>query len=702
MTDKKNIINPDEDFELEGLSNFVEDLNKEGDSPSLNKEQNDIDSILDSGEEIPSFLSSDDSDELNLDDLNLNADDNDEFEFDTNNDEFDTNEFDLSSIDSVEENKNISDEDNISSEEFKNLVESSNSDDNEFTFDSQDNDLDLSGITEMDVTNDKDLFESDDWEKEEKNNTTDVDDDLSAIDNFEFETTHDDFNVSDDSKKDDFSNTFDNFEEDFDDKKLEDIDFESLPSNSFESEVNQHSNSASNSSDEDEFDNTDNDLAEAWGNETVDDENEHFNNAELDTLLDEDTDSNASIVPVPVPVKEGLFSKIKNKFSKKPKDEPKDEDDDSNLKASRNDDESSYINLDSDLDNDRNDSLLSDEDEANKIEEENNKKAKKGNIIKLSVLAVVIAAIAGGTYYIKNNNSNGFGLGTDDGLANNDLPIQKTVNTKNDNKFNDSSLAGNNVVGTPNSGSSLNSLQVTDLKKEILAQVNADRTAMEQRILALEKENGVLKNVINQVQTSIDPDQINRFKIEFNDLNSKTKQLEVQFGDDQSANKVMATNFFAVVKKLNEDIQDVKNTTARQDSLDEQTKRIDNTFKQLVKVKDKAAEDNLTYRVDLIEKRMKFRNPNGDRTFEDKNNVRKVLSEGLFEGDTVKQEQPIPDVKYKYGFVGMIEGVIYLKNQSGDIKDFKVGDVLPGYGEVLKINDNGSVETEKLGTVSFK
>jgi len=50
----------------------------------------------------------------------------------------------------------------------------------------------------------------------------------------------------------------------------------------------------------------------------------------------------------------------------------------------------------------------------------------------------------------------------------------------------------------------------------------------------------------------------------------------------------------------------------------------------------------------------------------------------------------------------MIEGVIYLKNQSGDIKDFKVGDVLPGYGEVLKINDNGSIETEKLGTTSFK
>ena len=90
-----------------------------------------------------------------------------------------------------------------------------------------------------------------------------------------------------------------------------------------------------------------------------------------------------------------------------------------------------------------------------------------------------------------------------------------------------------------------------------------DKTAMEQRISALEKENGVLKNVINQVQTSIDPDQINRFKIEFNDLNSKTKQLEVQFDDDQSANKVMANNFFAVVKKLNEDIQDVKNTTDR-------------------------------------------------------------------------------------------------------------------------------------------
>jgi hypothetical protein len=687
MTDKKNIINPDEDFELEGLSNFVEDLNKEGESPSLNRDQDDIDSILDSGEELPSFLSSDDNDELNLDDLNLESND-DEFEFESNDD------FDLSSIDSVEDNKNISDEDNISSEEFKNLVESS-SDSDEFSFDSKDDDsdLDLSGITEMNISQDKDLFESEnEWDKDNTVNQSD-DEDLAVIDQFEFETPVDEFNVSDDLNKDDLNDGFDNFDEDLDDKKIEDIDFDNLPSSNFESDTHEN-----NSLDEDEFESTDNELAEAWGNDSDSDNN--FSSDDLDTLLEE-PDTSVMPVPVPVPVKESFFSKIKNKFSKKNKEQEVEEDDNLNLKASRDDDDSSYMNLDSNLDNNRDDddSLLSDEDEANKIEEENNRKAKKGNIIKLSALAVIIAAVAGGAYYY-NNHETGFGL--EDDMANNDLPVQKPVKSNNGDmsNLNNANLAGNNT-GIASTGSSMNALQVADLKKEILAQINSDKTAMEQRISSLEKENSVLKNVINQVQTSIDPDQINRFKIEFNDLNSKTKQLEVQFNDDQSANKVMATNFFAVVKKLNEDIQEVKNTTARQDSLDEQTKRIDNTFKQLVKVKDKAAEDNLTYRVDLIEKRMKFRNPNGDRTFEDKNNVRKVLSEGLFEGDTVKQEQPIPDVKYKYTFVGMIEGVIYLKSDAG-LKDFKVGDVLPGYGEVLKINDNGSVETEKLGTVSFK
>lgn len=48
------------------------------------------------------------------------------------------------------ENKNLLDEDNISSEEFNSLIESS-SDNKDFEFDDGINDLDLSGITEMEL-----------------------------------------------------------------------------------------------------------------------------------------------------------------------------------------------------------------------------------------------------------------------------------------------------------------------------------------------------------------------------------------------------------------------------------------------------------------------------------------------------------------------------------------------------------------------
>lgn len=678
MTDKKNIINPDEDFELDGLSNFVEELNKKGDDLS-NKDKDDENSFLDT-DDLPSILGS--NDDLNLDDLDLNDDDlnNDDLDnmgFETDNHD----DFNSSALNDEKENKNLLDEDNISSEEFNSLIESS-SDNKDFQFDDGVNDLDLSGITEMELP--KDDFE----DTSNANSWANVDnsiDDLSNLEDFEFEEESSDPVISRDMN-DSVSDGFDNFESD--DENANNVNFDELPEEIFNDENHV------------DKDLQESELSEEWGNDhNLDDEHE-FHNQDIDNLLDEPEVIDEPILPVPV--KESFLSKMKNKFSSKKNKKAETENDDSNVDSTREED--SYINLDHDSESESNrDTLLNDvQDEPNDIEDEQNKKIKKGNILKLSLLAVVIAAVAGGTYYVKNNDIS-FGSENIDESSDTDISRNTVVDETIENSATipNQSQIGNGVV-MPKQNVGLSSVQIDDLKKELLSQMSSDKNALEQRLNSLEKENSMLKNVINQVQSSIDPDQINRFKIEFNDLNSKTKQLEVQFGDDQSANKVMATNFFTVVKKLNEDIQQISATTARQDSLDEQTKRIDNTFKQLVKMKDKAAEDNITYRVDLIEKRMKFRNPNNDRTFEDKNNVRKVLSEGLFEGDTLKQEQPIPDIKYKYSFVGMIEGVIYLKNQSGDIKDFKVGDVLPGYGEILKINDNGSIETEKLGTTSFK
>lgn len=683
MTDKKNIINPDEDFELDGLSNFVEELNKKGDDLS-NKDKNDENSFLDT-DDLPSILGSND-DDLNLDDLDLNNDDLDNMGFETDNHD----DFNSSSLndenENENENKNLLDEDNISSEEFNSLIESS-SDNKDFEFDDGINDLDLSGITEMELP--KDDFE----DTSNANSWTNVDDsidDLSNLEDFEFEENSSDPVISRDMN-DSVSDGFDNFESD---EGNSNINFDELPEEIFNDETHV------------DKDFQESELSEEWGNDhNLHDEHE-FHNQDIDNLLDEPEVIDEPILPVPV--KESFLSKMKKKFSSKKNKKEESGNDDLNVESTREED--SYINLDHDTDHDSDsginrdrDVLLNDEqDEPNEIEDEQNKKIKKGNILKLSLLAVVIAAVAGGTYYVKNNDIS-FGSENLDESSDTDISSNTVIDETIENSATipTHSQIGNGVV-IPKQNVGLSSVQIDDLKKELLSQMSSDKNALEQRLNSLERENSMLKNVINQVQSSIDPDQINRFKIEFNDLDSKTKQLEVQFGDDQSANKVMATNFFTVIKKLNEDIQQISATTARQDSLDEQTKRIDNTFKQLVKMKDKAAEDNITYRVDLIEKRMKFRNPNNDRTFEDKNNVRKVLSEGLFEGDTLKQEQPIPDVKYKYSFVGMIEGVIYLKNQSGDIKDFKVGDVLPGYGEVLKINDNGSIETEKLGTTSFK
>jgi len=54
MTDKKDIINPDEDFELDGLSEFVEDLNKDTNKVSSVKDETVSDNSNE--EDIQSFL----------------------------------------------------------------------------------------------------------------------------------------------------------------------------------------------------------------------------------------------------------------------------------------------------------------------------------------------------------------------------------------------------------------------------------------------------------------------------------------------------------------------------------------------------------------------------------------------------------------------------------------------------------------------
>lgn len=74
------------------------------------------------------------------------------------------------------------------------------------------------------------------------------------------------------------------------------------------------------------------------------------------------------------------------------------------------------------------------------------------------------------------------------------------------------------------------------------------------------------------------------------------------------------------------------------------------------------------------------------------------------------EESPKPVVKkqtvkkktnHEYFFIGTIEGVVYLKSASGSISEYRVNEQLPGYGEILKIYKDGSIETEN-GNVKFK
>lgn len=741
MTDKKDIINPDEDFELDGLSEFVEDLNKDTNKVSSVKDETVSDNSNE--EDIPSFLN-DSNNDFNIDDLTSSFSDDSDFD---SSDNIDSNLSDFAepASDVLEENKNLSEEDNISSAEFNNLTESAqdsesvnsdlnstdtdfdladfdfNEDDNsnDFANTSQtsvdsnissvdENDLDLTGIKEIEVNDldsdlDSDLGDINWGNNEETDTNTDIGNKDSLLDDG-FDSLISDFEIDDNSgsknevndSNDDLTSNFNNFD-DLDNQNVFDnnLDNETSLSDSADNlesfDFNEEPalkdvNDLNDSFDEPSSSSYASDLQEEWGNSNRADE--EFNTESVNSLLDDPENENqdADAALVPVPVKTSFGDKIKNLFKKNKNSDS--EEDDSNTLSSNN------------LSSNNLGSSLNDSDDTDDIEEQQNKEARKSNIIKLSLLAVIVAgAVGGGYWYTTNNNLDNELLDSGVDVVEAPVKVNKVTNASNNNQV---TGLDNQISSVQPVSSGISSTQIADLKKELQMQIDANKTAYDQKLSALQAENDVLKKVINEVQTSIDPDMINRFKIEFNDLSSKTKQLEVRFDDDQSANKVMATNFFAVVKKLNEDVQNISATSARQDSLNEQTKRIDNSFKQMIKIKDKAAEDNLAYRVDLIEKRMKFRNPNEDRTFDDKNNVRKVLSEGLFEGDTVKQEQPIPDVKYKYGFVGMIEGTIYLKNQSGVPKDYKVGDVLPGYGEVLKINENGSVETEKFGTVNFR
>ena len=57
--------------------------------------------------------------------------------------------------------------------------------------------------------------------------------------------------------------------------------------------------------------------------------------------------------------------------------------------------------------------------------------------------------------------------------------------------------------------------------------------------------------------------------------------------------------------------------------------------------------------------------------------------------------------KFNYILIGTIEGVIYLRNNIGSIDNYRVNDILPGYGQIQKINEDGSVITNQ-GNFKFK
>jgi hypothetical protein len=274
------------------------------------------------------------------------------------------------------------------------------------------------------------------------------------------------------------------------------------------------------------------------------------------------------------------------------------------------------------------------------------------------------------------------------------------------------------------------------------AQVIGSVSKMSNEVDSLKAENQRMKRIIEN--TKQDNSGFESFQLDISGIKTEVGNLKKQVLAEKEFNKETMMKFLMITKKLKEEVNNVKSSQFNKEEVEAKLEEINNLSKQIEMLNTKVANTEVMNKIATLEKSMNDKklqevenklNKSTAAVTRDSNKQKSVLElleeknkEKRLEKNAVvveededlrvplsvtieenaaserpvvrKQEVKPKQVKQTYYFIGTIEGVVYLKNSAGSISEYRVGELLPGYGEVLKIYKDGSIETEN-GNVRF-
>lgn len=293
------------------------------------------------------------------------------------------------------------------------------------------------------------------------------------------------------------------------------------------------------------------------------------------------------------------------------------------------------------------------------------------------------------------------------------------------------------VMPTSSSGASVQ--QLKDMQNQ-LNSVMGNVSKLSRDLETANNDNKRLERLVEQTKQNSNTAGMEAFQLDFSNLRSDVNIMKQQLNTEKESTKDTMIKFLTISKRLKEEIESLKNSQLDKKVVEDKLKEIDNLTKQLEVLNNKVSNTEVISKINNIEKAM-----NEKKLSEVEKQVTKTQKEVKASSNTgkksvlelleaknkkasenvVEEEEPLtvplsvvieedatsdqPVVKkqtvkqkpsYKYYFVGTIEGIVYLKNSAGTIVDYREHDQLPGYGEILKIYNDGSIETEQ-GNVKF-
>lgn len=261
----------------------------------------------------------------------------------------------------------------------------------------------------------------------------------------------------------------------------------------------------------------------------------------------------------------------------------------------------------------------------------------------------------------------------------------------------------------------------------------------------MKEENKRLNRLVEEMKKANQGNgNLENFQLDFSNVKSEINTLKKQVATDKSFNKDTMIKFLKISKKLREEINGLKTQQVDKSALDLKFAELEKLTKDIETLNNKVSNNEVLTKLATLEKdinasklaevqeQVTRTNQKIENTVNKKKSVLELLEEknkekelesntvvveeeedlrvplsvtiedeSEYEAPVVRKQVVQKKSKHVYKFIGTIEGIVYLKNSAGSISEYRVNDQLPGYGEILKIYKDGTIETDN-GPLNFK